>query len=370
MTALARMAPAPAPIDDLVRLAQSRSLDDRQRLLLGVTALCEAAGPEGRASQILGEIFLGLTRQAEREIRLVLSQRLAAAEWAPPALVNMLALDEIEIARPIIAASPVLKDDDLLRLIIEASLEHQIEVARRPHLSGRVADAIIDRGEPATLTALAHNSTADVGAEAMRRLVEHSRRYASLRLPLTRHPRMTEGLARQLHQWVGSALRESIGSRFRVDEVRLAGEIEAAVSTVMAGRARGETVVDTPERDEMERRLVDKLQAAGQLRPGFLIRAVRERRLALFRHSLAALAALPVPLVDWALRQQGAKPLYLACAAAGVDRAAFPSLLRELRMLNDGRPGSDEEAVWTQAGVAPEAAAKAFRGLAAAAAAV
>ena len=57
----------------------------------------------------------------------------------------MLALDEIEIARPIIAASPVLKDADLIRLLVEATIEHQIEVARRPNLGavgrGRHPDA-------------------------------------------------------------------------------------------------------------------------------------------------------------------------------------------------------------------------------------
>ena len=36
--------------------------------------------------------------------------------------------------------------------------------------------------------------------------------------------------------------------------------------------------------------------------------------------------------------------LALACAAVGVDRSAFPSLLALVRQLNRGRPGMEKEA--------------------------
>ncbi|MBX4158863.1 DUF2336 domain-containing protein, partial [Lactiplantibacillus plantarum] len=127
---------------------------------LKVTGLCEAAAPPPNVAPLLSDIFLTLAAQAERDIRLALAERIADAEWAPPALVNMLALDEIDIARPVIAASPLLKDADLIRLLIEATLEHQIAVARRPRLSGPVCDAIVDRGEAVTMTALAFRRAA------------------------------------------------------------------------------------------------------------------------------------------------------------------------------------------------------------------
>ncbi|WP_409515188.1 DUF2336 domain-containing protein, partial [Brevundimonas sp.] len=122
-------------VAQMLTLASSRSAEDRQRLLLKVTGLCEAGAPPPTVAPLLADIFLTLTAQAERDIRLALAERIAGADWAPAALVNMLALDEIEIARPVITASPLLKDADLIRLLIEATLEHQIAVARRPRLS-------------------------------------------------------------------------------------------------------------------------------------------------------------------------------------------------------------------------------------------
>ena len=352
---------APPPgAADLLELARSRSADDRQRLLLGVAALCDSAPPAARMSPVLNEIFLTLARQAERDIRLVLSERLAGADWAPPALINMLALDEIDIARPVIAASPLLQDADLIRVLVEATLEHQIAVARRPHLSGGVVDAILDRGDAVTMTALASNRTAEISDAAMRRLVEHSQRIAGLRAPLTRHPRLSEAMAEQLYQWVGQALRQSIGERFRIDDARLAPMIAAAAQKAarQATWQGGTGPSDPAERQEMERRLVDKLQTAGQLRPGLLIRALREQRLGLFEQGLGALGGFTQAQVRAAIAAPDPGPLYLACIAVGVDRAVFSSLLIEIRDLTGGHPGAGE---WVATNVTPTVAARAFR---------
>jgi uncharacterized protein (DUF2336 family) len=275
----------------------------------------------------------------------------------------VLALDEIEIARPLLASSPILQDDDLLRVMVEASLEHQIAIARRPQISGRVADAVIDRGEPAVLTALATNRTADLSLDGVRRLVEHSRRIAALRAPLTRHPRLTEALAEQMYHWVGTALRQSITARFNVDDKALGAAVYDAVEGVLRQTNAEEIARNDPARDEMERRLIDKLQSAGQLRAGFLIRAVREKRLSLFVHGLAALGGFAADDIRHSLTASTPEALYYACAAVGIDRAVFPTLLTELRKLNQSLPGDRGEAVWLRGALSSTSAARAFRAL-------
>ena len=367
MSAVVQMRSPSAPASDLdaadlLALARSRSPEDRQRLLMGVTAFCKAAAPSARSAPVLSEIFLVLAAQAERDIRLLLAEQLAGVDWAPPALINMLALDEIEIARPVIAASPLLKDADLIRLLVEATLDHQIAVARRPGLSSGVVDAILERGDPVTLTALASNRSADISQEALRRLVRESRRIAGLRAPLTRHPRLNADLANELYQWVGQALRQAIGERFRVDDVRLNEAVQqASQQTSSAGAwqpVSSPRRTDTDrDRQEMEQRLVDKLHAAGQLRPGLLIRALREHRLELFERTLARLGGFTPDQVRRAIQAQTAEPLYLACMAVGVDKAVFPSLLVEVRKLADGRPA---DGGWTATSLSVAAASRAF----------
>jgi len=347
-------------VSELLALASSRSADDRQRLLLKVTSLCESNPPPPKVAPLLSDIFLALTAQAERDIRLALSERIAGVDWAPPALVNMLALDEIEIARPVITSSPLLQNADLIRLLIEATLEHQIAVARRPQLARPVVDTIVDRAEPVTMTALASNRTADIGEDAMRKLVDHSRRIAGLRAPLTRHPRLNEQLAQQLYQWVGQALRQSIGERFRIDDAQLNAAVQDAAAKAVGSpewRAMSARMTEDRARIDAERRLVEKLQAAGQLRPGLLVRALREQRFELFEQTLAVLGGFSEAQVHHAIRAPTAEPLYLACIAVGVDKAVFASLLVEVRKLSGGMPA---DGGWKATPMSAHAASRAF----------
>ena len=342
-----------AKTDELLNLARSRAPADRERLLLAIVDLCDAgdAAVGLMTSQpiqaLLNSIFMSLVVEAERDIRRRLSEKLSAAEWAPPALINVLALDDIEIARPVIAGSPVLKDHDLVRLLVEATIEHQIEVAGRPGIGPPVIAAILQQSEPAVLTALAGNASAALGAHDLERLVEAAQRHAAIRSPLARHPALSGDLAARLYLWVGQAIRQSLVERFRLDPVALDAAIAASVREAHAGAAaeayEGRTLARDDEREDMERRLVAKLSAAGQLRAGYLLRALKEGRLPLFAAGLAALGRFEESQVRRALDSDRPELLALACAAVGIDRSAFPTILAMVRDLNGGRPGGGSE---------------------------
>jgi uncharacterized protein (DUF2336 family) len=359
--------------ESLLELAKSRVPADRERLLLGIVELCDAddgaaaiASPEVQA--LLNSIFLGLVAGAEREIRQRLANKLSTTEWAPPALVNVLALDEIEIARPVIATSPVLKDSDLIRLLVEATIEHQIEVARRPNLGPTVVAAILRAGEPAVMTALAGNPSAELAPADMKRLVDAAREIAALRSPLSRHPRLTSELALQLYIWVGQALRQSLADRFRLDPKLIEAALAQSVQEAHAAAPAGHGIVVLArdgEREAMEQRLIEKLHAAGQLRPGYLVRALQEGRLSLFAIALAMLGRFEADQVQRVIDSDRPELLGLACAAVGIDRSVFPSILQMIRSLNGGRPGGGPEAARRAIGafgpVTPQIAATAFR---------
>jgi hypothetical protein len=95
--------------------------------MMGIVSLCQTRAPEAAAEPVLGDIFLNLVRDAETALRQTLAEQLAESDWAPRALLDLLMLDEIEIARPLIARSPLIRDEDLIRILVEATIEHQIE---------------------------------------------------------------------------------------------------------------------------------------------------------------------------------------------------------------------------------------------------
>lgn len=338
---------------EILALAKSSDPDDRERLLLALVDLCAASEHrseriEPQVQDLMNSVFMALVANAERQIRQALSQRLAAAEWAPHALINVLALDEIEIARPVIAQSPVLEDADLVRIIALATLEHQVSVAARPAIGETIVEKLLATGDPSIMTALAGNDTAAISEAGMSRLLDASRKVASIRSPLVRHPRLTPPMAEQLYVWVGQSLRSAIVSRFRVDAEKLDREIAEAVKTsqfgdVIAGPKSAPVIASIEERAEMERRLVEKLHDSGQLRPGFLVKALRDQRLGLFVAALARRIDVPVSTIEHAINSPQPQLLALACVSAGIDRSAYDTVLRLVRELNQNRPGGGPE---------------------------
>lgn len=337
----------------LASLARTGGSPDRERLLMAVVDMCEGAqagNPGGIAASqpLLGDLFLKLAARAERDVRRRLAERIADAEWAPPALVNMLVLDEIEIARPIISASPLLADQDLLAILAQATLEHQIEVARRPGIGAPVVNAILDARQPVVMTALAGNEAVLMPPQAMDRLIEESRKVPSLRSPLARHPQLSPQMAERLYTWVGESLKAAIVSRFRIDVAALDSAIADTVRDLAGPAPAPLPAAPTPraqDREAMERRLVEKLYEAGQLRSGYLLRALREHRLSLFEAALAKLGGLTPGEVRRTLSGDQPEMLALACLAAGIDRSVFPTLLGLIRQLNEGRPSGSPESM-------------------------
>jgi uncharacterized protein (DUF2336 family) len=142
-------------------------------------------------------------------------------------------------------------------------------------------------------------------------------------------------------------MRQALTERFRLDADALNQVLAETVREAHGGvRAPDDCLVVVArdgERQEMERRLVDKLHSAGQLRAGYLVRALREGRLSLFAAALAKLGGLDADQVREALDAATPELLQIACARVDIDRSAFPSILQMVRGLNAGRPGGEPE---------------------------
>jgi uncharacterized protein (DUF2336 family) len=111
----------------------------------------------------------------------------------------------------------------------------------------------------------------------------------------------------------------------------------------LAAAGAAATAAKPDDRGAVEVRIVDKLHEAGQLRSGYLLRALREGKLSLFQAALAKLGALTLGEVRGASNSERPELLALACLSAGLDRSVFPTVLTLVRELNGGRPAGGPE---------------------------
>jgi uncharacterized protein (DUF2336 family) len=168
-----------------------------------------------------------------------------------------------------------------------------------------------------------------------------------MRSLLSRHPGLTDDLARELYVWVGQALRRSLVGRFHLDadvlDAALGRSVEEAHGGVPLTPDDGTSEARLGEREEMEQRLIAKLSMSGQLSPGYLLRALKDRNLSLFVAGLAMLGRFEPEQVERAVNSDQPELLALACASVGIDRSVFPTLLAMVRDLNTGKPGGGSE---------------------------
>jgi len=311
---------AMADLQRVIADAALRPVAEQTRLVMGVADLYADKRVKDENVQAFANFFTQLVTAAAKEVRQGLSERLGASDSLPPELARALANDEIAIARPVIAASPLLNDDDLLALLAKESTDHRLLVALRPGLGAKIAEAILDAGEPLLMTALASNVHAQLPEGGFERLVEASEKFSSLRLPLTRHPALTETLAKRLYQWVGDTLREQLCARYpnHADQLKQAvGETVAAIN---------------------QSHIAVRMEAAGHLTPLYLLRLLREGQRNLFMRCLSLMAGVQVQDIEFMLAKPSARPFYLVCLAAGIERDVFPSLLEALRRAQPDLP--------------------------------
>ncbi len=271
----------------LFELAQRSTEIDRDSLYSAVADLFERREHElvDDERALMLDILRRLTVDVELAIRHELAGRLARKPSAPRDLVFMLANDRIDVCYDILAKSPVLRDSDLIEIIRNRGLAHQMGIAIREELSEDVSAVLVATGEEKVVVALLENQTARIARDTMRRIVGESEHIEAYHQPLVTRKDLPADLAHKLLMWVSVTLRNFIVRRFDIDAEMLDDEIVEATSEVAA-------------RDDVERRglaqspaerLVEKLHAAGELTPAFAVKALGQGQVALFELAFAKL---------------------------------------------------------------------------------
>jgi len=93
-------------------------------------------------------------------VRCVLADSLKRLTDIPRDIIRKLALDEAQVARPVLQHSPSLSDEDLIRAAREGGRSHCLAIAERGSVSPRVAEALYGLRDPIILRRLLANDGA------------------------------------------------------------------------------------------------------------------------------------------------------------------------------------------------------------------
>ncbi|MBT3989021.1 MAG: DUF2336 domain-containing protein [Rhodospirillaceae bacterium] len=306
----------------LFKLARDKSSDGKKAFAKSISDVFLDHFPEltKRERRLMYEILQQSVHQAEMGLREKVSKRLAAEQGVPRELAKLLANDEIEVAFPILSMSDALLDDDLIEIIHNRSVEHQLAVTKRPMVSEQVSKAIVEHGEEDVIRSLLLNPNSKISRTTVEYLVEESKRLTSLQEPILRREDLDPALSQRMYGWVSSALQQYIVDNYELDAEFVRDIVDEATEEELSTKPKN---ADKPA---PEKRLIDELEVDGQLDPGTMVRILEEGDVRLFIAMFQRYTGLTDKMVLEMLKDRDGTGLAIACKAAHLERPIFSSI--------------------------------------------
>ena len=101
------------------------------------------------------------------ETRSFAARKLSSLANAPYNIIRRFAFDTIRVAAPVLQASPVLSDRDLIEVSDEKGEDHMVAISMRESLSGTVTDVLIRSEHETVLIKIAANDNAQISSIGM-----------------------------------------------------------------------------------------------------------------------------------------------------------------------------------------------------------
>jgi uncharacterized protein (DUF2336 family) len=291
------------PITRPIDASRSGEAERRQTVIRVMTDLFihDDGNLSDRERSLHEDVLEGLIGEAGMTLRKEVAERFANLRYAPKKVVQFLASDDIAVARTILTHSPALSDADLVDVVNNATTEHRVAIASRPHVDNSLISALIIAGEDDVFEAIARNPGAKMDEVSLTRIAARSQHNAGLAEALTTREDLKAGALSGLFWSVSATMREKI-----IDLVSPAAEFSGGLERApirLSSDAERETAL------------------AG------LASLLTARKKDAFQHIMAQLLGISHALMGQIMSDTEGEPFAIACKAAGFRSESFTTLL-------------------------------------------
>ena len=161
-------------LDELQTLSATKSSENRRALLHRITDLFEITSDtqEENHRTAFDQIMERLAYELETSVRAEFADRLADLENAPKKLSQRFAVDEINVARPVLQRSKILSDEFLVKVVQTQSQDHLLAISNRDNINTKVTDALVDKGNNEVLQKVSANAGAKFSRQSFEKLTQ------------------------------------------------------------------------------------------------------------------------------------------------------------------------------------------------------
>ncbi|MGB9365547.1 MAG: DUF2336 domain-containing protein [Xanthobacteraceae bacterium] len=331
------MTASAAILSDVRTAISARSVSDHRGLARHLTDLfvVNAAALRDAEIALFDEVLSELIREIDTAARALLALRLAPIRNAPATLMRALASDdEAEVACPVLMHSEQLDDPILVATAQAKSQEHLMAISRRQSLNPPVTDALVEHGDSQVLLSVAGNSGARFSGQGLERLIARAKEDDSLAERVGRRKDIPPMAFALLIQTASEHVRAKLQGELPHAARQIRESVEKAAHHVAARH-------ETEPRDVAAiHASVGKLHSHGQLDDEQLRSFAEDGLREEIRVGLSLISALPLPLIDQALKQESGEMLLVIARATGL---AWSTVERILRLPIWRRPATASE---------------------------
>jgi uncharacterized protein (DUF2336 family) len=314
----------------------NRRTGEKEEAVDRIAALFIAGAPRFSDAHVaLFDQVIGLLTDAiELRARARLAERLADIANAPPELMRRLARDEITVARPVLARSPRLADEDLIEAARQGGRDHMLAISERRALSEPVTDLLVEKGDRVVVNAVASNPGARFSDQGYEALVAQARSDALLQAAVGRRNDIPPRHMAALFELAKAAARQRLSG--------FAGERGGRMVAMAVAASAKDVAAETRARSDSYRlavELVSGLMQANALGEETLVGYARAGRTDETIVALSFLAKVPIELAEQAFQSTDTGGLLIIARAADFS---WPTLRDLYRMRPVQRPSLHE----------------------------
>jgi len=272
---------------DVRTLLKGATADERA---LAAHKLCrvidrEPLDDEGRAQA--QDILRIMASDAEELVRRALAITLKSSPLVPRDVALKLARDIESICLPVLNFSPAFTDDDLSEIVRLGGPVRQVAIAKRPRLSEKVTDAIVEHGVEAAVQTAASNDNASFSERTLSRALQRFEKSEKVLAAVAYRDTLPLSISEKLVHLVSEQVREHLLSQHAVSP-------ELALQIAVGARDRATVdLVDQAGRTQDPKAFASHLNKAKRLTPSLLLRALVQGHIAFFECGVAELAGVP-----------------------------------------------------------------------------
>jgi len=262
------------------------------------------------------EIIRVMAQDAAELVRRALAVTLKHSAVVPRDVALRLARDVESIALPILSASPVFTDADLVDIVRLGGPVRQVVIAKRPRVSQAVTQSLAEHGTERAVEAACANDNADFAERTLQQVIARFETSERVLAAVAYRNVLPLSVTERLIDLVSETVRDHL-----IDHHEISAELALDIASGAKERATVD-LVDQAGRTGDVRGFVTHLHRHDRLTASLLLRALAHGHMTFFEWGLAELATVPHHRTWLMIHDAGALGL-----RAIYERAGLPARL-------------------------------------------